>query len=117
MVAFVDYLLAHQALLRIAFIDIFEVGPAIIGRMSHSVEAFTGLLTEHGPAPRRGPEVAQEAITGAIWSIISSYVANDRVARLPCLVDHLTFIVLAPYIGSKAAVEEIQAARRPLRSV
>ncbi len=115
--AFVDYLIAHQALLRIAFIDIFEVGPAIIGRMSRSIDAFTGLLTEQGPVPRRGPEIAREAITGAIWSIISSYVANDRVARLPCLVDHLTFIVLAPYIGSKAAVEEIQGARRPLRAV
>lgn len=117
MVAFVDYLIAHQALLRIAFIDIFEVGPAIIGRMSRSIDAFTGLLTEQGPVPRRGPEIAREAITGAIWSIISSYVANDRVARLPCLVDHLTFIVLAPYIGAKAAVEEIQGARRPLRAV
>jgi AcrR family transcriptional regulator len=117
MSAFVDYLIAHQALLRIAFIDIFEVGPAIIGRMSRSIDAFTGLLTEQGPVPRRGPEIAREAITGAIWSIISSYVANDRVARLPCLVDHLAFIVLAPYIGSKAAVEEIQGARRPLRAV
>jgi hypothetical protein len=85
--------------------------------MSRSIDAFTGLLTEQGPVPRRGPEIAREAITGAIWSIISSYVANDRVARLPCLVDHLAFIVLAPYIGSKAAVEEIQGARRPLRAV
>jgi hypothetical protein len=52
-----------------------------------------------------------------MWAIISSYVANDRLARLPCLVDHLAFIVLAPYTGPKAAVEAIQAARKPLRSV
>jgi|HubBroStandDraft_2_1064218.scaffolds.fasta_scaffold01980_2 AcrR family transcriptional regulator len=117
MVAFVDYLVAHQALLRIAFIDVFEVGPGMIGRMTKSVEGFTKLLSENGPTPRRGPEVAQEAVTGAIWSIIASYVANDRLARLPCLVDHLAFIVLAPYTGPKAAVEAIQAARKPLRAV
>ena len=116
-VAFVDYLVTHQALLRIAFIDLFEVGPGMIGRLTRPLEAFTKLLTEEGPAPRRGPEVAVEAIAGALWSIVSANVANNRLQRLPCLVDHLTFIVLAPYLGPKPAVEAIQAARKPLRSV
>ncbi len=117
MSAFVEYLVAHEALLRMAFVDLFEVGPGMIGRMTRSVEDFTKLLTEHGPPPRRGPEVASEAVTGALWAIISGYVANGHLARLPCLVDHLAFTVLAPYIGPKAAVEAIQAARKPLRSV
>ena len=116
-VAFVDYLITHQALLRIAFIDLFEVGPAMIGRMTKPLEAFVKLLTEEGPPPRRGPEVAAEAIAGALWSIVSANVANNRLMRLPCLVDHLTFTVLAPYLGPKPAVEAIQAARKPLRSV
>ena len=117
MAAFVEYLVSHEALLRIAFIDLFEVGPGIIGRMTRSVDGFTKFLTEHGPEARRGPNVAAEAVTGALWAIIASYVAGGRLARLPCLVDHLTFTVLAPYIGPKAAVEAIHAARRPLRSV
>jgi AcrR family transcriptional regulator len=116
MSAFVDYLVAHEALLRIAFIDVFEVGPGMVGRMTRSVGGFTKLLTEHGPQPRRGPEVALEAVTGALWAIISGYVANGRLSRLPSLVDHLAFTVLAPYIGPKAAVEAIQAARKSLRS-
>jgi len=65
----------------------------------------------------RGPNVAREAVTGALWAIISGYVAGARLGRLPCLVDHLTFTVLAPYVGPKLAVESIQASRRPLRSV
>jgi AcrR family transcriptional regulator len=115
--AFVEYLAAHQALLRIAFIDLFEVGPGMIAKMTRSVEGFTKLLTENGPEPQRGPAVALEAITGALWGIICTYVANDRLARLPSLVDQLAFIVLAPYIGPKAAVETIAAGRKPLRSV
>jgi AcrR family transcriptional regulator len=117
MVAFVEYLVAHEALLRIAFIDVFDVGPGMIGRMMRTVEGVTKMLTEHGPEPRRGPEVACEAIAGAMWAIISGYVSNGRVKRLPCLVDHLTFTVLAPYVGPRAAIEAIQASRKPLRSV
>jgi AcrR family transcriptional regulator len=117
MAAFVDHLVAHQALLRIAFIDLFEVGPGMIGRMTRTVEDFTKLLTENGPPPRRGPAVALEAVTGAVWGIIASYVANDRLSRLPCLVDQLVFTVLAPYIGPKAAIEAIQSCRKPLRAV
>ena len=117
MVTFVEYLVAHEALLRIAFIDVFEVGPGMIGRMTRSVEGFTKFLTEQGPAPVRGPNVDREAVTGALWAIISGYVAGARLGRLPCLVDHLTFTVLAPYVGPKLAVESIQASRRPLRSV
>ncbi len=116
-VAFVDYLVAHQALLRIAFIDLFEVGPGMIGRLSRSVEGFTALLTESGPAPQRGPQVALEAVSGAVWGIIGTYVANDRLGRLPSLVDQLAFTILAPYIGPREAVETIAACRRPLRSV
>ena len=115
--AFVEYLVAHEALLRIAFIDLFEVGPAMVGRMTRSVEGFTKLIVEQGPVPRRGPAVAIEAITGALWAMISAYVASRRLRRLPCAVDHLTFTVLAPYVGPKAAVEAIQAARKPLRSI
>lgn len=116
MAAFVEYLVAHQALLRIAFIDLFEVGHGMIGRMTRSVEDVTKLLTKDGPAPQRGPAVALEAITGALWGIICTYVANDRLTRLPALLDQLAFIVLAPYVGPKAAVETIAAARKPLRS-
>ena len=114
--AFVEYLVAHQALLRIAFIDLFEVGPGMIGRMTRSVEDVTKLLTEHGPAPQRGPAIAQEAVTGALWGIICTFVASNRLARLPALVDQMTFVVLAPYIGARAAMETVAAARKPLRS-
>jgi AcrR family transcriptional regulator len=114
--ALTEYFAAHEALSRLAFIDIFEVGPGMVGRMTRSIEDFTKLLDEMGPDARRGPLVAREAMTGAIWGIVSSYTANDRVRKLPRLVDQLTFIVLAPYIGAKDAIETIEAARKPLPS-
>jgi hypothetical protein len=38
------------------------------------------------------------------------------VRQLPYLVDQLTFLVLAPYIGAKPAMETIEATRKPLPS-
>ncbi len=107
MEAFVSHLVAHQALLRIAFINLFEVGPAMIGRMTRSVADFTEMLTEQAPAPVRAPQIAQEAVTGAVWGVISTFVTNNRLSRLPSLVDHLAFTVLAPYVGPRAAVEAL----------
>jgi hypothetical protein len=114
--ALVEYFAAHQALSRLAFIDIFEVGPGMVGRMTRSIEDFTKLLDDLVPEARRGPLVAREAVTGAIWGIVSSYTGNDRVRQLPRLIDQLTFVVLAPYVGAKAAVETIEAARPALPS-
>jgi AcrR family transcriptional regulator len=110
----VEYFAAHEGLSRLAFIDIFDVGPGMIGRMTRSIEDFTKLLDDLGPEAKRGPLVARETVTGAIWGIVSSYTAHDRVRQLPRLVDQLTFIVLAPYIGAKPAMETIEAAREPL---
>jgi AcrR family transcriptional regulator len=114
--ALVEYFAAHEALSRLAFIEIFDVGPGMVGRMTRSIEDFTKLLDELGPEARRGPLVAREATTGAIWGIVSAYSAHDRVRQLPQLVDQITFLVLAPYIGPKPAMETIEAARKPLPS-
>jgi len=108
----IERFVANEALSRLAFIDIFEVGPRIVGSMARSVEDFISLLSATGPEARRGPAVSSEALTGAIWGIVSGYVANGRLRNLPCLVDQITFIVLAPYVGPKAAIEAIAAARR-----
>jgi AcrR family transcriptional regulator len=110
----IERFVANEALSRLAFIDIFEVGPRIVGRMARSIEAFISLLSQTGPEARRGPAVTSEALTGAIWGIVSGYVANGRLRNLPCLVDQITFIVLAPYVGAKAAIEAIVEARRSL---
>ena len=107
---FVQYLAAHQALLRLAFIDLFEVGPGMVGHMTRTIEGFTEFLAREGPPPRHAPALVGEAVAGALWTIVSSYVANNRLSQLPRLTDHLTFTLLAPYIGSEEAVERITAA-------
>jgi hypothetical protein len=102
---YVAHLVSHRALVRLTFVGVFDVGPAIVGRLTRSVDLLTKLLTDIGPAPNRGPLVAREAITGTIWAIIFSHATNDRVPQLSALVDQLTFITLTPHVGAKAAVD------------
>jgi len=75
------------------------------------VDEFARLVTESAPRPRRGPLIAMDAVAGALWGIISTCVLSDRVDQLPRVAEHLSFFVLAPYIGAEAAVESIEAAR------
>jgi AcrR family transcriptional regulator len=109
--SFIEHIVSHPALLRMAFVDLFEVGPGMIGRMTKSIDRFTGMLADNGPEPRRAPEIASEAITGAVWDIISAYSSAERMRYLPCLSDHIAFVVLAPYIGPKVAIDTIEQAR------
>jgi AcrR family transcriptional regulator len=103
MSTFIDYLVEHEPLQRIAFVDVFDVGPAMVGRITRAAEAVTGLLADGGPAARHGPAIAEEAVTGALWSILSSYAAAGLLPRLPRLAEHLSYFVLAPYLGPRAA--------------
>ncbi len=116
MSAFVAYLRAHQALARVALIDASDVGPAVIGSMTSSIDDLSRLLTEGAPAPSRDRPVARQAIAGAVWAIVSSYVAEERLSRLACLIEPLAFIVLAPHVGSAAALRSLQDARQPPRA-
>jgi AcrR family transcriptional regulator len=106
-----EFFVARSTLIRMTLIDLFEVGPAIVDRMASTIECFTKLLDETGPKPNRSPTIAAEAITGAIWAVLSSCAATDRVAYLPYLTDHITFIVLAPYVGAKQAMQTIEEGR------
>jgi len=114
--AAVDYMVAHPGLVRMAFIDIFDIGPRMVGRLDDILERFVKLLQRGAPEPRRAPALSAEAVTGALWTVLSGYAVRNRLRYLPCLVDHLAFLVLAPYLGPKPAIDAIERAQqRPQR--
>jgi AcrR family transcriptional regulator len=111
--ALVEYFAAHPALLRMAFIDVFEVGPGMVDRVAGLIDGFTERLSAGAPDPRRGPTVVAQAVAGGIWGIVASYAPNDRLRYLPCFIDQIAFVVLSPYVGPKSALEAIEAGRNP----
>jgi AcrR family transcriptional regulator len=107
--ALIVYCAAHPGLVKLSFIDLFDAGNGMVERVSGLLDGFIQVMVQRVPEPRRAPNVAAEAIMGAIWGILSSYAPHDRLRYLPCLVDHITFLILAPYIGPRPAVEAIEA--------
>ncbi|HST55862.1 MAG TPA: TetR/AcrR family transcriptional regulator [Solirubrobacteraceae bacterium] len=101
-------LAANPMLTRMAFADLFELGPGMVDRSSESIASLAQLFTAGAPEAHWGPTIAAEAITGALWELASSHVARNESQRLPAVADHLAFIVLAPYIGAEGAVETIE---------
>jgi AcrR family transcriptional regulator len=108
----IEHFAAHPGLVKMSFVDLFEVGPAITESIARTLGRLSSLLQENAPEPARAPLLAHEAIAGGIWSVVGSYAVRKRVKYLPSLIDHLAFIVLAPYLGPKAAAHTIDGARR-----
>jgi hypothetical protein len=88
----------------------------MVDRLNAVLDHFVKLLEDSAPEPRRAPTLAAEAVTGGLWTVLSGYAVRNRLRYLPCLVDHLAFLVLAPYLGPKPALEAIESAKqRPRR--
>jgi AcrR family transcriptional regulator len=108
--ALIGFCAAHPGLVKLSFLDVFDAGNGVAARLAGLLDGFLSVMTIGVPDPQRAPAVAGEAILGAVWAILSSYAPHDRLRYLPCLVDHLTYLILAPYVGPRAAVEAIEAA-------
>ncbi|HTC72982.1 MAG TPA: hypothetical protein VK655_08845, partial [Solirubrobacteraceae bacterium] len=52
-----------------------------------------------------------EAVAGALWHTIRCQVAGGRIELLVAVSDHLSCVVLAPFIGAEAAIEIVTEER------
>ncbi len=110
--SFIYQAVSRPALLRLAFVDLFELGPGMTGHLTTVTDRLVEALLVDAPEPRRAPEIAREAVAGAVWDVFSAYSASDRMRYLPCLAHYISYFVLAPYIGAKEAIDAIEQARR-----
>jgi AcrR family transcriptional regulator len=110
----IEHIVVHPGLTRMVFEDVFELGSDVTDSIGSALGKLAALLQESSPEPLRAPLVVNEAIAGGLWAIVGNYAMRKRLRYLPALTDHLAFLVLAPYIGPKAAGRAIDAARRSL---
>ncbi|HVR05324.1 MAG TPA: TetR/AcrR family transcriptional regulator [Solirubrobacteraceae bacterium] len=112
--AAVEHFVAHPGLVKMAFVDVFDVGHGMAEPLGRMLEKLAATLRESAPEPLRAPMIAHEMVVGAMWAVLSSYAASKRVKYLASLIEHLSFIVLAPYVGPKTAAITIESTRRRL---
>jgi AcrR family transcriptional regulator len=99
-----------SVLRRVAFVEVFAVGPAGIDRREQLLHRFSALLTDTLPADVQASELVVEAIVGAIWGLVHHHVVHGAAHRLPDLTHEATYLALAPLIGAAQALETILAA-------
>jgi AcrR family transcriptional regulator len=110
------YLADHPLQTRIIAQDGFFAGADACERLYDLADDVATLLTEGAPTEARG-QLTSEAVAGAIWHTARCQVGAGRVPLLAALSDHLTYIVLAPYIGAEAAAEILTEERLPASRV
>lgn len=106
--ALMTHLATHPVLLRVAFVEIFALGPTSVGRRERLLNQYTQHLMQVLPAPRASSRLTADASVGAVWGIIHHYVTHGAAHLLPGLADQVTYIALAPVIGGDAAAQSLR---------
>jgi AcrR family transcriptional regulator len=105
--ALLDHVAGHPFLGRVAFVEIFAVGPSAIEHRSRLLGKFADVLVGRIPEDQRPSELVAEAIVGGIWAIVHDYVVRGQLHRLHELVDDATYLALAPVLGHEEATRLI----------
>ncbi|HEY3864759.1 MAG TPA: TetR/AcrR family transcriptional regulator [Solirubrobacteraceae bacterium] len=109
--ALTERLARDEMFARATFIEIFALGPAGLPSRERLVERLAeNLVAAVAPRPgrRQAPsELVLQASAGAVWGIVHRHVAQARARQLPVLAGHLTYMLLAPLLGPKRAVDAI----------
>jgi AcrR family transcriptional regulator len=98
------YLADHPLHARTLAQEAFFSGAEASERTVELSRTIATLLTEGAPAPPQGALTA-DAVAGAIWHTIRCQASVGRIQLLGAISDHLSYVVLAPFIGAQAAVE------------
>lgn len=93
---------------KLVFIEAFVAGEEGV----FCREEIKAVIAEHFlarvPTEQRPTRLAAETSVGAVWSLLHHYVISGGVQQLPRLVPTLSLLMLAPTIGSLAAVKPIR---------
>jgi AcrR family transcriptional regulator len=99
-------LAAEPAFARLAMVESLAAGPRGRERMRQILDEFRAFLDD---APRRPdqprvPALVGEAIVAGVFGLLFNYVSDRRTSELPGLLPEITYFVLVPFIGTRAAL-------------
>jgi AcrR family transcriptional regulator len=98
-----SYLGANPLYARTIAQEAFTAGSEAVRDTLELSEQIAARLTERAP-PAPGRAFALAGIAGAILHTVRCQVVSGRIQLLGVLSDHLSYVVLAPFIGADAAL-------------
>lgn len=100
------YLADHPLHARTLAHEAFFAGTDAVERNVELAHSIATLLTEGAPV-EADVSLITDAVAGAIWHTIRCQVVSGRIPLLAALSDHLAYVVLAPFIGTEAALATV----------
>lgn len=130
LVALLGFLDEEPALARLVVVEALGAGPRVLERRSYVLERLKRIVEQGRPRdrrrrgrPRRGQpaDVVAEGVVGAAFTVVHSRLLERDHVPLMSLLGPLMSIIVLPYLGEKAAREELarpgpKARRRKLAS-
>ena len=101
-------LAAEPAFAALAVVEVMAAGPRALDCRRTLLKSYERFFAD---APRRAgqpevPAAAVEAVIAGVYGVIFEYVSTGRAAQLPERLPDLTYFVLAPFVGPRAAARE-----------
>jgi AcrR family transcriptional regulator len=98
---------------RLCLLRLPLVPDVAVARHAALADRIVAVAMEDAPRPILAPGLMTDALSGAVedllvWAL--SAPPRRRPARLAALADHISFFLLAPYLGGEAAAEAVIAA-------
>ena len=100
---------------RLAFVEVLAAGRRGVRGRERLIGGAAQRLIVSAPSRQRPSGLAAEASVAAVWAIVHHRIATGEAHRLAADAPTLSFIALAPAIGSHAAAQAIAAERSPTR--
>lgn len=109
---FARYVEQHPRVSQAMFVDSFTCDVEVVDRVEQLVSSFTIFLQEgytyEGTTAPPSP-ASLRSIAATLFELAYMQVRGNRLAELPGVVPHATFICLTPFIGVEASNQLINA--------
>jgi AcrR family transcriptional regulator len=90
---------------RLGAVEVYAAGKRALETRDRIMEQLEALLAPGYELAPETPEIAAEAIGGAIYALVYDQVKSKGPESLPELVPMSTYITLAPFLGAEQAYE------------
>ncbi len=101
--ALCNFLASRPALAQLVTVEVYAAGRAAIQRRVEALAPLERLVAEGYERAPEAPQIAAEAIAGAVYTLTYKRVRDSGPASLPSLAPLLTYIALSPFVGAEEA--------------
>jgi AcrR family transcriptional regulator len=104
------YLAEDAATARLYVAEVFFAGEAVRERRRATMERFAAMIDlgrGESPGASSMPAMVADGVAGGVWHCVYQLVAAGRSSELPAELPKLMYLVVLPYLGVRAAEEEL----------